>query len=209
MLGTSCMPCGPSTLALHLCAHQGLHLSLMHRAAEADLQGASMYYVAYMNQHGIKSVSAVVRYKQLHQDYALAPYLSTVKNLRNRTLISRFRCGCHGLHVDTGRFLPVGQKVLREQRFCLVCGSNTAEDEHHFLFDCPAYCHIRNNFDAIFWGPAPTLSSFFALHDPKVIGRFLKECFALRNTLLSNYSFWIFSYFRLLVKSSWLALRPL
>ena len=33
----------------------------------------------------------------------------------------------------------VGQKVDREQRFCLVCASGTAEDEHHFLFDCPAY----------------------------------------------------------------------
>ena len=49
----------------------------------------------------------------------------------------------------------------------------------------PAYCHIRNNFDAIFWGPAPTLSSFCALRDPNVIGRFLKECFAHRNTLLT------------------------
>ena len=132
------------------------------------------------------SLSSVVRCKQLHQDYVLAPYLSTAKHLGNHRLISRFRCGCHGLHVDTGRFLRVGQRVPREQRFCLVCGSHTAEDEHHFLFDCPAYCHIRNNFDAIFWGPVPTLSSFFALHDPKVIGRFLKECFAYRNTLLTN-----------------------
>ena len=61
------------------------------------------------------------------------------------------------------RFLPVGQKVPREQRFCLVCGSNTAEDEHLFLFDCPAYCHIRNNFAAIFWGPAPTFLLY--MHD--------------------------------------------
>ena len=89
---------------------------------------------------------------------------------------SRFRCGCHGLHVDTGRFNPVGQKVDREQRFCLVCASGTAEDEHHFLFDCPAYCSIRDRFTAIVWGPAPTMSSFFALHDPRVIAKFLHEC---------------------------------
>ena len=37
-----------------------------------------------------------------------------------------------GLHVDTGQFKPVGQRVDREQRFCPVCGSEsyTAEDEH-------------------------------------------------------------------------------
>ena len=38
-------------------------------------------------------------------------------------LVSRFRCGCYGLHVDTGQFKPVGQRVDKEQRFCPVCGS--------------------------------------------------------------------------------------
>ena len=68
-----------------------------------------------------------------HQEYVLAPYLSTLKIFRSLRLVSRFRCGCHmhGLHVDTGNFRSVGQKVDREQRFCLVCGSDTAEDEHH------------------------------------------------------------------------------
>ena len=37
-----------------------------------------------------------------------------------------------------------------------------------------------------FWGPAPTLSSFFTLHDPKVIARFLRECFEHRNTLIAT-----------------------
>ena len=134
------------------------------------------------------SLNSVDRYRQMvqlqHQDYVLAPYLSVLKHFRSRRLISRFRCGCHGLHVDTGNFKPVGQKVPREQRFCLVCGSNTAEDEHHFVFDCPAYCSIRDRFTAIFWGPAPTLSCFFSLHDPWVIAKFLHECFALRSMLL-------------------------
>ena len=46
---------------------------------------------------------------------------------------------CHGLHVDTGNFKPVGRKVDREQRFCLACDAASAEDEHHFVFDCPPY----------------------------------------------------------------------
>ena len=37
------------------------------------------------------------------------------------------RCGCHGVHLDTGNFKPVGQKVPMEQHFCLVCGSDTAQ----------------------------------------------------------------------------------
>ena len=48
-----------------------------------------------------------------HQDYVQAPYLSALKNFRRRRLVSRFRCGCHGLHVDTGQFKPVEQRVDR------------------------------------------------------------------------------------------------
>ncbi len=98
------------------------------------------------------------------------------------------RCGCHGLHVDTGRLLPLTQQVPKEQRHCVFCASGLAEDEHHFVFDCPAYCAIRSRFTNIFWGPAPTLCSFFTLHDPKVIARFLRECFEHRNTLVAAQS---------------------
>ena len=90
----------------------------------------------------------------------LVPYLSALKNFRSRRLVSRFRCGCHGLHVDSGQFKPVAQRVDREQRFCLVCASNTAEDEHHFVFDCPAYRPIRDRFTTIFRDqPLPCLLS--------------------------------------------------
>jgi hypothetical protein len=79
------------------------------------------------------------------------------------------RVGLRGLR---GRLLPLAQQVPREQRHCIFCASGSAEDEHHFVFVCPAYCAIRNKFTNMFWGPAPTLSSFFTLHDPKVIARF-------------------------------------
>ena len=121
-----------------------------------------------------------------HLDYTLAPYLSALEIFRSRRLVSRFRCGCHGLHVDTGNFKPAEQKVDMEQRFCLVCGSDTAEDAHHFLFDCPAYRAVRDRFTAIFWGPAPTVSSFFILHGPRVIAKFFHECFAHKSMLLEG-----------------------
>ena len=135
---------------------------------------------------------SVGRYWQMsqsqHQDYVLAPYLSALKNFRSPRLVSRFRCGCHGLHVDTGQLKPVEQRVDRELCFCSVCATDTAEDGHHSVFDCPAYCSIRDRFTAIFWGPAPvaTLSSFFTLHDHRVIAKLLHECFAHRFMLLEG-----------------------
>ncbi len=84
-----------------------------------------------------------------------------------------------------GRLLPLAQQVSRKQRLCFHCNVGSAEDERHFVFDCPAYCAIMNRFTTIFWIPAPTLSFLFTLHDPKVTARFLKECFEHRNTLVA------------------------
>ena len=72
-----------------------------------------------------------------------------------------------------------------EQRHCGFCASGSAEGEHLFVFDCPAYCAIRIKLTNIFWGPARTLSPLFTLHGPKVIARFLRECFEHRNTLVA------------------------
>ncbi len=78
------------------------------------------------------SLSSIARYQPLQPEYFLAPYLSAVQGFKSRKFISRFRCGCHGLHVDTGRLLPLAQQVPREQRHCIFCTSGSAEDEHHF-----------------------------------------------------------------------------
>jgi len=56
------------------------------------------------------------------------------------------------------------------------------EEEEEATF---AYSAIRNRFTNMFWGPAPRLSPYFTLHDPKVIARFLKERFEHRNTLVA------------------------
>ncbi len=70
--------------------------------------------------------------------------LPLVSETDNRRLISRFRTGCHGLRVDTGRWAD-GVHLDRTDRLCLVCKSlDCVEDEQHFVFDCPAYSHIRS-----------------------------------------------------------------
>ena len=68
-------------------------------------------------RHGIRnSLNSVAKYQPLQPEYVLVPYLSAFKGFKNRKLISRFRCGCHGLHVDTGRLLllaqPLGSNVI-------------------------------------------------------------------------------------------------
>ena len=85
-----------------------------------------------------------------HQDYVLAPYLSALTNLRSRRLVSRFRCGCHGLYVDTGNVKLVEQKVDGEQRFCLACDAATAEDEHQFVLTALHIVRLGTDLTLIF-----------------------------------------------------------
>ena len=37
-------------------------------------------------------------------------------------------------------------QTTKDNRHCPFCGSNPIEDEVHFLFRCPTYSMIRNNF---------------------------------------------------------------
>ena len=42
--------------------------------------------------------------------------------------------------------IEIGRYTTKDNRHCPFCGSNLIEDEVHFLFRCPTYSMIRNNF---------------------------------------------------------------
>ena len=50
----------------------------------------------------------------------------------------------HELHSETGRW--VVPKTPWMERFCHHCENTNFEDENHFLLECPAYDHIRSQF---------------------------------------------------------------
>ncbi len=128
-------------------------------------------------------LTSLVWYRNLQPDYQYAEYLSTVKCFSNRRLLSRFRCGCHGLHVDTGRW--VGTE--RKDRLCQVChSSQDVEDEQQFIFDCSAYSHIRTKHASIFQ-QTRTVPDFIARCESNAWGGFLRECFSLEEV----FSDWI------------------
>ena len=83
--------------------------------------------------------SSLQLYRLLNPNHQFAEYLAHVLCYPSRTLLSRFRCQCHALRVDTGRF----EQLAKDQRVYQVCAACVVEDKQRYLFDCPSYSHIR------------------------------------------------------------------
>ena len=64
--------------------------------------------------------------------------------------------------------------------------SGLVEDGHHFLFDCPAYSHIRQQYTHLFHQTSPSVATFLATDQLNVVGSYLKTCVAPRQTVLAS-----------------------
>ena len=62
----------------------------------------------------------------------------------------------------------------------LVGMSGSVEDEHLFLFDCPAYNRIRQQYSHLFHSASRSVAAFLATDQLNVVGSYLKTCFAQR-----------------------------
>ena len=69
------------------------------------------------------------------------PILMLLEKNPNRKTLVKLRISNHKLNIETGRY----DNISRCNRICPVCGLSV-EDEIHFLFDCPKYSVIRDDF---------------------------------------------------------------
>ena len=106
------------------------NLSVLHKLdVEAIIDRAKQQHVEQLSSNSTSSslvvyrtsqpVASLVVYRTLQPEHKYAEYLSSVRCFSIGSLLSRFRCGCHGLHVDTGRWVD----TKREDRLCQVCHS--------------------------------------------------------------------------------------
>ena len=108
-------------------------------------------------------------YRTWQPVYRYADYPSTIRCVSNRKLVSRFRTGCHGLQVDTDRWV----EGVAMDRGCLVCNSpGCVDDEQHFIFDCPAYSHVRVMHMNLFQCCC-IVADFLSLCEPNACGGYL------------------------------------
>ncbi len=78
----------------------------------------------------------------LERDYELAEYLSTVRDGKQRQILTRFRLSDHKLEIEKGRLKKSWQP--KENRVCGHCSTGEVETEMHFLLQCKTFNDIRN-----------------------------------------------------------------
>ena len=117
--------------------------------------------------------------------------------------LARLRLGGHDLQIRLGRLKKRSSRVPRGERLCRLCSSVGAafhaqregpvcvEDVRHFLLDCPAYQHIRLQYDDVFartYSPCESthmLSVFDCIHQDRLahavytMTKFREECLSV------------------------------
>ena len=58
--------------------------------------------------------------------------------------LCKFRISYHKLAIETGRYHK--EKIDVNQRHCILCSKNAVETELHFIFSCPFYDQLRQDF---------------------------------------------------------------
>ena len=75
-------------------------------------------------------------------DHTPSSYLDLTRGTAGRRALVKLRMSNHKLMIKIGRY----NQTTKDNRHCLFCGCNVMEDEVHFLFQCPTYCMITNEF---------------------------------------------------------------
>ena len=178
---------GPGAVSM---ADEGVSVPVF---TEAEVDGL----FEYMGEHTTSRVwQTYVAFRQDRQSSLLSrdtykpqPYLVAVQNFHPRRALCRFRLGCHDLEISSG----ARRGTPREERLCRVCQESGApaaiEDEHHFVFHCPAYAALRHKYSSTVFRSSPRDLHHLFSGDANLgkLSNFLTECFYTRATLLGTH----------------------
>jgi hypothetical protein len=101
-------------------------------------------------------------------------YISDIRNISHRNILTRFRTSNHKLHIETGRYTRPITPV--ENRICSNCNSKSVEDELHFLMYCPRFENHRKelfsnvlNYNAAILSAEDKFVWILSIEDPSCV----------------------------------------
>ena len=132
-------------------------------------------------------------YNVFKDRYTPSTYLDVTRKNPNRKTLVKLRISNHKLNIETGRY----DKISRCHRICPVYGLNI-EDEIHFLFNCPKYSSIREDFFNKIENRIPDykhisistliiqLMNFTDYYLDEQLVRYVSSCLEMRDNLISK-----------------------
>lgn len=137
-----------------------------------------------------KGQSRLQCYLTLNREYSLADYLSTVRNIKHRNMLTKYRLSDHPLAIERGRHKKTW--LPKEERVCNECTSGEVETEEHFLLHCNKYTSLR---DLLYCQIQQIIPQFQSLHDndkikvllgegstASIVAHYIYKCHKLRGT---------------------------
>ena len=115
-----------------------------------------------------QQTSKLKAFTMVKTDIGIEEYLTEIKNVSDRTSLSKLRLSNHCLMIEKGRH----EGTEPNKRFCPFCPSQI-EDEYHFLVKCSMYIHLRNN---LFTEIKNAMPDFYSPPDDKFLFWFLLKC---------------------------------
>ena len=80
-------------------------------------------------------------YANYKRVYEVSSYVKLIDLSEFRCCIANFRSCAHNVMIEDGRYMG----LIPEQRTCPYC-ETCAEDEYHFMLECPLYTNIRQKY---------------------------------------------------------------
>ena len=102
-----------------------------------------LIYISYWQNYPQHS-QKLKFYRSFKTDHTTSSYLDLTRGTAGRRAFVKLliRISNHKLMIEISRYY----QATKDNRHWPFCGSNLIEDEAHFLFRCPTYFMIRNNF---------------------------------------------------------------
>ena len=139
-----------------------------------------------------KKTSKLRTYSLLKSKIGYEKYLSQIRNIKHRTILTKFRLSNHKLEIETGRF----RRVNKNLRNCPFCPENV-EDEMHFLLQSKTLKPLREKLyrdleilNANFTNSMETNIFITLLTNPNYIhttARYLEKMFQCSESLLQKH----------------------
>lgn len=137
-----------------------------------------------------KSQSRLNCYLTLNREYELADYLYSVRDTKQRQILTKYRLSDHRLAIETGRHKKTW--LPKEERVCGHCMTGEVETEMHFLLYCDKYSSQR---DSLFTEMTTYIPNFYKLNPEEKLrilmgegamaplaAKYVFSCHSLRDT---------------------------